>query len=186
MTASPEHDERVMVIVTAALDKSATQRDAYLRMACAGNDELYREVAEVVTCEEMMGRFSCTPCWLSRNQRGRSARTNRLGPVRNCPEIGEGGMGVRRQLLFPCQLLFPFNDNQNSRWLLEHRLSFPWLRCSCCRQDRSGALKSGAQGLPATTVNGRPCLRRLRGHPARVRDSSWLPPFDSWGCSVPR
>ncbi len=90
------------------------------------------------------------------------------------------GYAVRRQLLFP------FNDNQNSRWLLEHRLSFPWLRCSCGRQDRSGTLKSGAQGLPATTAHGHACLRRLRGHSARDLDSSWLPPFDSWGCSVPR
>jgi serine/threonine protein kinase/tetratricopeptide (TPR) repeat protein len=95
MNTSPEHDERVMVIVSAALDKSEAQREAYLRMACAGNDELYREAAEVVTCEEMMGRFMLHPMFAleepARSFRAGQIVSDRFEIIR---EIGEGGMGI--------------------------------------------------------------------------------------------
>jgi hypothetical protein len=95
MTASPEHDERVMAIVTAALDKPAAERDAYLRIACAGNDELYREAAEVVTCEKLMGNFMLHPMVVladpARSFRPGQIVSDRFEIVRT---IGEGGMGI--------------------------------------------------------------------------------------------
>ena len=95
MTANPEHDERVMALVTAALDKPAADRDAYLRVACAGNDELYREAAEAVTCEELMGRFMLHPMVVLADP----ARSLRLGQIVSdrfeiVRTIGEGGMGI--------------------------------------------------------------------------------------------
>ena len=40
-----------MKILTAALQKPAAERETYLRIACEGNDDLYREVTDTVTWE---------------------------------------------------------------------------------------------------------------------------------------
>ena len=58
---SAEQDDDVMKIVTAALQKPPAEREAYLRIACKGNDELYREVADTVTWEQRMGEFLLHP-----------------------------------------------------------------------------------------------------------------------------
>jgi len=62
MTSSREEDQRVMQIVEAALRKPATEREAYLRSACADDEELRREVAEALSWEERMGGFLQTRC----------------------------------------------------------------------------------------------------------------------------
>jgi len=95
MTASPEDDERVMALVTAALDKTAAEREPYLRFACAGNDELYREAAEAVTCVERMGRFMLHPMVVLEDP-ARSLRPGQIVSDRFeiTRKIGEGGMGI--------------------------------------------------------------------------------------------
>ena len=95
MTTGPEYDDRVMELVTAALDKPAAAREAYLRLACAGNVELYREAAEIVTCEEIMGRFMQHPMVVledpARSVHAGQIVSDRFEIVR---KIGEGGMGI--------------------------------------------------------------------------------------------
>jgi serine/threonine-protein kinase len=84
-----------MALVTAALDKPAAAREAWLRLACAGNDELYRDAAEIVTCEKMMGRFMQHPMVVledpARSVCAGQVVSDRFEIVR---KIGEGGMGI--------------------------------------------------------------------------------------------
>ena len=61
MTSSREEDERVMEILQAALRKPATEREAYLRFVCAGDEGLRREVADALSWEERMGGFLQQP-----------------------------------------------------------------------------------------------------------------------------
>ena len=61
MTSSREEDQRVMQILEAARQKPATEREAYLRSACAGDEDLRREVAEALSWEERMGGFLQQP-----------------------------------------------------------------------------------------------------------------------------
>ena len=61
MTSSREEDERVMEILVAARRKPATEREAYLQSACAGDEDLRREVADALSWEERMGGFLQQP-----------------------------------------------------------------------------------------------------------------------------
>jgi len=92
---SAEQDDDVMKILTAALQKPPAEREAYLRIACEGNDELYREVADTVTWEQRMGGFLLHPMVILQDPtRGFCAGqivSDRFEIVR---EIGEGGMGI--------------------------------------------------------------------------------------------
>jgi tetratricopeptide (TPR) repeat protein/predicted Ser/Thr protein kinase len=61
MTSSREEDERVMEILAAARLKPAAEREAYLRTACAGDEELRGEVVDALSWEERMGGFLQQP-----------------------------------------------------------------------------------------------------------------------------
>ena len=90
-----EHDDRVMEIVSSALDRLPSERETYMRLACHGDEELYREVANVVTWEEVMGGFLQHPMVVfedpARSLRGGQIVANRFEIAR---KIGEGGMGI--------------------------------------------------------------------------------------------
>lgn len=92
---SAEQDDDVMKILTAAIQKPAAERESYLRIACEGNDDLYREVADTVTWEERMGSFLLHPMFILQDpSRGICAGqivSERFEIVR---KIGEGGMGI--------------------------------------------------------------------------------------------
>ena len=64
MTSSREEDERVMEILAGARRKPAAEREAYLLSACAGDEELRREVVEALGWEERMGGFLQQPVGL--------------------------------------------------------------------------------------------------------------------------
>ena len=49
MTSSREGDERVMEILAATRPKPAAEREAYLRTACAGDEDLRREVVDALS-----------------------------------------------------------------------------------------------------------------------------------------
>ena len=95
MTPDTEHDELVMTIVTAALKQPTQDRDAFLRLACKGNEELYREAAEAVTFEQRMGGFLLHPIVVLedpvRSLSSGQIVSDRFEIVR---KIGDGGMGV--------------------------------------------------------------------------------------------
>ena len=61
MTSSRKEDERVMEILAAARQKPAGDREAYLQSACAGDEDLCREVVDALSWEERMGGFLQQP-----------------------------------------------------------------------------------------------------------------------------
>jgi len=92
---SAEQDDDVMKIVTAALQKPPAEREAYLRFACKGNDELYREVADTVTWEQRMGGFLLHPMVILQDPtRGFCAGQIVSERFEILRKIGEGGMGI--------------------------------------------------------------------------------------------
>jgi eukaryotic-like serine/threonine-protein kinase len=95
MEGITEQDERVMQVVSTALLKPPSERDAYLRLACEGDAELYREAREVLREEEKMGSFLLHPMIAFQD----FPRPFHVGQVITdrfeiTKEIGEGGMGV--------------------------------------------------------------------------------------------
>ncbi len=50
-----------MEIVAAARRMPAAEREAYLRSACSGDEDLHREVADALSWEEQMGGFLQQP-----------------------------------------------------------------------------------------------------------------------------
>lgn len=61
MSDDAEFDEYLMTVVETALQKPREERAEYLRLACAGNDELYKEAQERVMWEERMAGFLADP-----------------------------------------------------------------------------------------------------------------------------
>jgi serine/threonine protein kinase/tetratricopeptide (TPR) repeat protein len=92
---STEQDDGVMKILTAALQKPAAERETYLRIACEGNDDLYREVADTVTWEERMGGFLLHPMVILQDPtHGFCAGQIVSDRFEILRKIGEGGMGI--------------------------------------------------------------------------------------------
>jgi eukaryotic-like serine/threonine-protein kinase len=95
MECSVERDQRLMQLVSAALQKPAAQRDSYLRLACPNDPELLQEASDVIKGEEKMGSFLRHPAIAFKDappafQTGEVV-AERFEIIR---EIGEGGMGV--------------------------------------------------------------------------------------------
>src|SRR5215472_6190085 len=95
MTCSTERDQRLMQLVSAALEQPIAQRDSYLRSTCPKDPELLEEVAEVVNGKEKMGSFLLHPA-IAFNDTVRPFHVGQLVTDRFeiMREIGEGGMGI--------------------------------------------------------------------------------------------
>ena len=101
---SHEEDERVMEILAAARRKPAAEREAYLSSACAGDEDLRREVVDALSWEERMGGFLEHPVAViaDGNPRPDSAVTAavqfpaglEIGQYRIESKLGEGGMST--------------------------------------------------------------------------------------------
>ena len=100
MTSSREQDERVMEILAAARRKPAGEREAYLQSACAGDEDLRREVVDALAWEERMGGFLQQPVAVIADGNPDSAVTGavqfaaglEIGQYRIESKLGEGGM----------------------------------------------------------------------------------------------
>jgi serine/threonine protein kinase/tetratricopeptide (TPR) repeat protein len=93
---STEQDDCVMKIVEAALRQPAGQRETYVRVACDGDDNLQREVAEAITWEIKMGGFMQHPMVMLEDparllEPAQKIEDDRFEIIR---KIGEGGMGI--------------------------------------------------------------------------------------------
>src|SRR5438477_10293062 len=95
MECSTERDQRLMQLVSAALQKPPAQRESYLRLACPHDPELLHEASEVVRGEENMGSFLLHPAIAFKDSppafQAGELIADRVEIIR---EIGEGGMGV--------------------------------------------------------------------------------------------
>ena len=94
MECGAERDERLMRLVSAALQRPVAERDSFLRLACKHDEELFREAIEVVDGEQRMGSFLLHPAITFQEcappfQAGQLV-ADRFEIIRL---IGEGGMG---------------------------------------------------------------------------------------------
>jgi serine/threonine protein kinase len=93
-----ERWERVNELLSAALERDAGARDAFLRDAAAGDDALYSEVASLLAAHERTGALDRLAGDLQpitgRLREGRSLTGERAGRYDVLERIGGGGMGV--------------------------------------------------------------------------------------------
>ena len=77
----PERWKQVDSLFQSALERPLADRDAFLRQACAGDQELEREVRELLTSDKGAGTFLETPAMeaAARSLAGRNA-WKRRGP----------------------------------------------------------------------------------------------------------
>jgi serine/threonine protein kinase len=103
-SSSHEEDERVMEILATARRMPAAEREAYLHSACAGDEDLRREVADALSWEERMGGFLQQPVAViaDSNPTQDAAVTAavqfsaglEIGQYRIESKLGEGGMST--------------------------------------------------------------------------------------------
>ncbi|MGH9767973.1 MAG: serine/threonine protein kinase, partial [Blastocatellia bacterium] len=91
--------ERIKQIFHAALEEPPQQREAYLREACAGDQELMREVERLVANDRSAGDFmeelaAGDAAQALIQERSRAVEGRQIGPYRLLREIGHGGMGT--------------------------------------------------------------------------------------------
>ena len=95
MQEKAQDDDLVMSLVDLALARPAEERTVYLRSACAGDLDLYREVWNYVEWETRMRGFLTTPFFspgeLEHPFEAGELLANRFRIVR---EVAQGGMGV--------------------------------------------------------------------------------------------
>jgi serine/threonine protein kinase/tetratricopeptide (TPR) repeat protein len=95
METTPEHDERVMRLVSQARRRPVAERESFVRAACETESSLYQEVAETLQWEARMGSFLQKPLialtMVAHPFQPGEIVEDRFEIVR---AIGEGGMGV--------------------------------------------------------------------------------------------
>jgi len=95
MQTSAEHNERIMKIVSQARRQSPAEREAFLRLTCETDSNLYKEIAETLKWEDRMGGFLKQPL-IALTAVGRPFRPGEVveGRFEVVRVIGEGGMGI--------------------------------------------------------------------------------------------
>lgn len=95
MECSAERDQRLMQLVSAALQRSPAERESYLRRACPDDPDLLQEASDVIRGEEKMGSFLLHPA-ISFKDSPPAFQPGEVvaGRFEIIRDIGEGGMGV--------------------------------------------------------------------------------------------
>ncbi len=89
---SLEHQQRVMQLVNAALERPPAERPAWLEASCGDAPQLRREVEELLDEAEQDSEFMEEPAFSVHAPDGESQR--RIGPYRVVRLLGRGGMGA--------------------------------------------------------------------------------------------
>src|SRR2546428_6693868 len=95
---TPERWQQVDRLLEAALERPPAERAAFLKQACAGDEELRREVASVLLSYDQAGSFIETPLedvvsGILDNELARSMVGRALGRYQVYALLGAGGMG---------------------------------------------------------------------------------------------
>ena len=96
---SPERYQRITALVESALELPPARRDEFLTAACADDEELRRQSAELLAAREQSGDFLALPALnflaedVARDLESRELAGRRLGRYRVVRQIGKGGMG---------------------------------------------------------------------------------------------
>ena len=100
---TPQRWEQIRQVFDGALERPAKDRAAYLRVLCARDEELRREVETLLRSSEQAGEFLETPAaqlsqFVSRDtshdDAGEYPEGYRVGPYQFVRRIGRGGMGA--------------------------------------------------------------------------------------------
>ncbi|HXT49942.1 MAG TPA: serine/threonine-protein kinase, partial [Thermoanaerobaculia bacterium] len=90
--------EQLDAVFAAALERPREERSAFVRTACAGDDELFRDVERLLAADESADNFLARPLTvpleLLEIEPGAEPPPSHLGPYRLLREIGSGGMGT--------------------------------------------------------------------------------------------
>ncbi len=89
----PRDFERAEELYHAALARPPGERDAFVREACGGDEDLLREVRSLLGYEEEAKRLLEEPVAEAATQKHAVLRGTRLGPYEVLELIGAGGMG---------------------------------------------------------------------------------------------
>src|SRR5262249_27253396 len=92
---SIDRQERLKQILSAALEYESAARAAFLDQNCLDDDEMRRELEELITASETADDFLETPLFRVRTGLPPEAMAGRrLGQYRLVRRIGRGGMGA--------------------------------------------------------------------------------------------
>ena len=88
--------ERIQTLFHDAVDLPAGERDAFLRSACAGDEELFAEVLASIEEDQRGASLLDRGVAFAANRVLQNETTvfREIGPYRMVRTIGEGGMGV--------------------------------------------------------------------------------------------
>lgn len=97
MLGEAERDERIMALLESALDRSAADREGFLRSACRDDSALYDHVRSLLQWEQRMGDFLLEPILSA--PAAAADRPFEPGELvasrfRILRQIGKGGMGI--------------------------------------------------------------------------------------------
>jgi serine/threonine-protein kinase len=95
---TPERWQRVKELFQSALEREPSQRTAFLDQACAGDEELRKEVESLIASHEKTGSFIDAPCFEAAAQvlgeeNPELTPGQRIGHYKILSLLGAGGMG---------------------------------------------------------------------------------------------
>ena len=84
---TPERWQQTKELLNGALDREGADREAYLNAACGNDQELRREVEDLIKANDSAGEF------LEKPTTEAVPHYTRIGPYQILEELGHGGMG---------------------------------------------------------------------------------------------
>jgi serine/threonine-protein kinase len=174
---------RAQSVFSIAVDLPANAREAYLRDACEGDEELYREVHELLAAdaygEVMLDRHlgMVADNLLSNPDSGNTLPSERFGPYRITGLLGEGGLGVvyaaRRDDLDSVAAIKVLRDawlspSRRERFAAEQRVLAQLNHPAIARLYDAGVLPGGTPWIAMEYVDGVPVTEYCRLHRSSV------------------